>query len=248
VEVETARAHSELADNVVIMGCAAALGLLADRLNSRNGPGRFVWLATSSTRALESLARRETHIAGVHLVDSRSGEANLPDVRRHAGADPVVIITLARWEAGLVAAAGNPKRIHGVTDLARRSLRIVTRETGAGARRLLDREVRAAGLTAKLTGRSLAVASGHLEVAQTVALGAADVGVATCDAAIAFGLHFIPLAEERYDLVVPRAAMDDARIRRLFDVMTAGPMRRELSSLGYDVRACGERVAELSAD
>jgi molybdate-binding protein len=229
------------------MGCAAALGLLADRLNVRKGAGRFLWMATSSTRALESLAKRHTHVAGVHLVDARSGEANLPDVRRHAGTEPVVVVTLARWEEGLVTARGNPKHLRGAADLGRRGLRIVSREAGSGARRLLDRELRAAGIAEKPATQAQLLAAGHLEVAQAVSIGAADVGVATRDAAIVFGLNFVPLAEERYDLVIPAALLDDARIRRFLDVMTAAPTRRELTSLGYDVRSCGTRVADLSA-
>lgn len=247
LEVEPVRATSEAADNVVVMGCAPALGLLADRLNSRRGPGRFVWLPTSSTNALRSLARKHAHVAGVHLVDTRSGEANLPDVRRCAGPDPLVLVTLARWEAGLLVAAGNPRKIRDVSDLARRGVRLVSRESGSGARRLLESELRRHGLSTKLAGQAPLLAPGHLEVAHAVAIGAADAGVATRDAALAFGLDFIALAEERYDLVLPLPLLEDPRVRRLLDVMTASPLRRELESLGYDVRPCGNRVAELAA-
>jgi putative molybdopterin biosynthesis protein len=244
-DVEPVRPLVEARENVVLMGCAAALGLLADRLNSRPGPGRFLWLTSSSTNALEALARRQTHIAGVHLVDARTGEANVADVRRHGGPDPVVLVTLARWEAGLVTAPGNPKKIRRAADLARRGLRLVTREVGSGARRLLDRELRKAGLLERVARAASVHASGHLEVAHAISIGAGDAGIATRDAAIAFGLDFVPLEGERYDLAIPVASMEDPRILRLFEVMTGGPLRRELSSLGYDVRSCGDRVAEI---
>lgn len=245
-DVEPLRSDADTRDNVVVMGCAAGLGLLADRLNSRSGPGRFLWLPRSSTAALDSLAKQRTHVAGVHLVDARTGDANVADVRQHAGGVSVALVTLARWEAGLVTAAGNPKNLRRASDLARRGLRLVTREAGSGARRLLDQALRQAGATG--VARSGAVrASGHLEVAHAVYLGAGDVGVATRDAAIAYGLDFVPLAEERYDLVIPLGSMSDPRIARLLDVMTTGSLRRELASLGYDVRACGDRVAEVRA-
>lgn len=247
LDVEPVRSTSEARENVVMMGCAAALGLLTDRLNSRPGPGRFIWVASSSTRALEALAKRQTHVAGVHLVDTRTGQANVVDVRRHAGSEPVVLVTLARWEEGLVTAAGNPKKLRRAADLARRGLRLVTREPGSGARRLLDHELRAAGLADDLASGPHLQATGHLEVAHAVSIGAADVGVATRDAAIAYGLDFVPLAEERYDLAIPLTAMEDPRIQRLLDVMTAAPLRRELASLGYDVQSCGERIAEVRA-
>lgn len=234
------RAEVEARENVVVMGCAGALGLVADRLNGRPGPGRFVWLPASSARALDALARRQIHVAGVHLVDHRTGEADLADVRRLP--DPVSVVTLARWEEGLVTAPGNPRGLRGVADLLDPTLRLVAREPGSGARRLLDRLLADAGLPASVAEHAALTAPGHLEVAQAVALGVADAGVATRDAAIAHGLPFLPLAEERYDLVLPSAALEDPRIRRLLDALATAPVRRELASLGYDVGPCGDRV------
>lgn len=235
------RPLAEARDNLVLMGCAPALGLLADRLNARPGPGRFLWLPRASTAALDALARGHAHVAGVHLIDERSGEANLPDVRRHAGPGATIVTALARWQVGLVAPAGNPRKLRGPADLGRRGLRVVTREPGAGARRLLDRELRRVGVR---PARSVP-ARGHLEVAQAIALGVGDVGVATHDAAAAFGLHFIPLTEERYDLAIPQPLHDDPRVHRLLDTLTAAAFRRELTALGYDVSCSGDRIAEV---
>lgn len=245
VEVALTRSLGDAADNVVLTGCAPALGVLADRLNRRPGPGRFLWLSASSTGALEALGRGHTHVAGVHLVDADTGESNVADVRRLLdGGEAVALIALARWEAGIVTAAGNPQRLRGAADLARRDLRLAAREPGSGARRRLDAALEAAGAT---LAEGAMVAAGHLEVAHAVALGAADAGVATRDAAIAFGLGFVPLAEERYDLVVPLANLTDPRVARLLDVMTSASARRELAALGYDLGPCGDRVADVHA-
>ncbi len=247
VEVEPLRSRAECRNNLVVMGCAPALGLLADRLNARSGPGRFLWLARSSTTSLSALAKQHTHVAGVHLVDAKTGEANVPDVRRHAGKRAMVVITFARWEAGLVLAAGNPKRIFGVSGLKNKGVRLASRERGSGARRLLDSALRRAALPLDVASGAALQATGHLQVARAVALGAVDAGIATRDAALAFGLGFVPLAEERYDLVVPQTELDDPRITRLLEVMISGAFRRELSSLGYDVAQCGDRIAEIAA-
>ncbi|MCC7074494.1 MAG: helix-turn-helix domain-containing protein [Deltaproteobacteria bacterium] len=245
VALEPLRTDAELQENVVVMGCAPALGLWADRLNSRSGAGRFVWLPRSSTAALHALSAQRTHVAGVHLVDPRTGEANVGDVRRLAGAEPVVLITLARWEEGLVVRHDDAARIRRPADLARRGLRLVGREAGAGAQRLLERTVRQQGLPAERARRPHLVAAGHLDVARAVAMGAADTGVATRDAALAFGLDLVVLAEERYDLAIPRALLADPRIQRMLDVLGSGALRAELAALGYDVRATGERIAEV---
>ena len=247
VEVDELRPSSESRENVVIMGCAPALGLLADRLNAHSGPGHFLWFGRSSTKALEALGRRQTHVAGVHLVDLKTGEANVPDVRRQGLNRAVTLITLARWEVGIVVARDNPRGVSQISHLGKRGLRLVSREPGSGARRLLERELKRAGLSVEIARDAVIQASGHLEVANAVSIGAADAGIATRDAALAFGLAFVPIADERYDLVVPRDELNDPRMARLFDVMTAAPLRRELSSLGYDVGQCGDRVAEIVA-
>jgi len=242
VAVEPLRPPREAQDNVVLMGCAPALGLLADRLNARSGPGRFRWFARSSTDSLQALDLGYTHLAGVHLTDEKTGVDNLPDVRRHTRHKDVMMIALARWEVGLLTMAGNPKRIRSLLGIGRH--RLVSREAGSGARRLLERELAKAGLPRSMAQHASLEVRGHLEVATAISLGAADVGIASRDAALAFGLDFQPLTEERYDLVIPRRERTDRRMERLFDLMMTAAFQRELSTLGYDVRGCGARIAE----
>lgn len=245
MQLEPLCAEADAREHLVIMGCASALGVLADRLNARSGAGRFRWLPRASTYALRALEQRQTHVAGVHLVDPKTGEANLPDVRRLGSKRALSVFTLANWEAGLLLAPGNPKRISRVAQLAAKGLRFAAREPGSGARRLLDSELRRAGVSTSLL--ESVHASGHLDVARAVASGLADVGVATRDAAQALGLAFVPLAEERYDLVVERDEASDPRLSRMLDALTSGSFRRELAVLGYDPRNSGAHVAEILA-
>jgi molybdate-binding protein/DNA-binding XRE family transcriptional regulator len=247
VTVEPLRAVADLRENVVLMGCAAGLGLLADRLNSRPGAGRFLWFSRSSTAALTALGAQQAHLAGVHLVDPRTGEPNITSARKVAKREPISLVTLGRWEAGLLVRADDPRAVKGAAELARPGLRIVCREPGSGSQQLLARTLRAEGLPAALLDDPPWLAAGHMDVARAVAMGAADVGVATRDAAVSLGLGFIPLAEERYDLAVPRSALSDPRLARLFDVVSSAEFRRELSALGYDVSAAGDHAAEVSA-
>lgn len=242
--VQPVRSTAELARTVVLMGCAAGLGVLADRLNARVGAGRFTWLSRSSTAAVEALAHKQTHLAGVHLVDPDTGEADLRDVRVLGRDRPLALITLAHWDVGLVTQPKNPKRIRSVADFGRRGLRLVARESGSGAQRVLETELRRAGLPLSLARSARVRASGQLETACAIAIGAADGGIASRDAAIAFGLDFAPLSQERYDLVLPLSELEDSRLQRLLSEVTSGSFRRELESLGYDARAAGERVSD----
>ena len=241
------RPEAAARENVAVAGCAPAIGILADRLNAQTGPGRFVWLARSSGRALAALATGRVHVAGVHLVDDASGEANVADVRRAACPFPVSLVTLARWDAGLIVPEGNPRAIRGVDDLLRRGLRVVVRESEAGAQRLLERCLRQADLPLHLPDAAVLRAGGHLEVARLIHAGVADVGIATRDAAVALGLGFVPLAVERFDLVFETSFRDDRRLVRLLDELATGGLRADLTSLGYDVGQSGAHVANLAA-
>jgi putative molybdopterin biosynthesis protein len=247
VQAQLLRAASEARDNTLVAGCAAALGLLTDRVSAQRGAGRFVALSCSSTAALEALARNHVHVAGVHLVDAKSGDANVADVRRIVRKTALVLVTLACWEMGLVIAPDQARRIRGPADLARRGIRVAVREKGAGARRLLDLQLREHGLVPASALPGALATNSHLEVAQAVAIGAADTGIATRDAAISFGLSFVPLSEERYDLALRAEDEADPRIQRLLDTLSTRPFRQELGALGYDTRASGQRAAQLSA-
>ena len=81
-----------------------------------------------SAAALDALKRKEVHMAGLHILDAKTGESNLPYLRRHLQGDDYIVVTFAAWEEGLIVRAGNPKRIRGVEDLVRANVTLVNRE------------------------------------------------------------------------------------------------------------------------
>lgn len=256
VEIDLLTSGQDAQNNIVIMGCAPALGLLAERLNQRSTGGRFLWLPTSSTFALQALAKKQTQIAGVHLIDPRTGQQNLPDVMRQSGSGRRSLIALAGWEVGLVLQKGNPLRISSLAALMRPRrgttrrrppVRWIAREPGAGVQRYVEQALGQVGKTSGGVLLPIGVARSHVEVAQAVAMGVADVGLASQDAARALCLDFVPIAEERYDLALPNEALADPRIARVFDTLCSVAFRRELRALGYDIRPTGNRVGEVLA-
>jgi len=218
---------------LVCAGCAPALGLLASR-TARHARSRVQWLERSSGAALDLLAREHVHLAGAHLFDEGSQDFNLAHVR--ARWPDARVVTLARWEAGLVVPKGNPQRLKSAGDLVRHRVRVVRREAGSGAEALLQRALAHKGPL--LRGP---LARGHFDVARAVAFGAAGAGVAIRSAALAFGLDFVPLAEERFDLVFSAALASDTRVQALLDTMTQRPFLSELKRLGgYAVHETGK--------
>ncbi len=212
------------ASNVVMPGCAPILGLAAQRLNLRRG-ARYTWLHRTSQQALAALERGDTLLAAVH------GER--PRRERH---ERVPCLT---WQSGLIVPVGNPRRLTTIADVLRRTVTVAVREPGAETRRLFDSLLEAAG-HASPPARAR-VAFSHGDVARAVMLGSADLGFGPRTAALAAGLDFVPLAEERFDFVTPKASLDDPRVVGVLDLVRSRGFRAEANVLGYDLPTLGER-------
>jgi putative molybdopterin biosynthesis protein len=231
----------ELANNVLIAGCAPALAAL-EHHTSRHAHGRARWLPCPSLRALDLLARHQVHIAGLHVRDSTGSDFNTELVRKTFSPGTVEMLTLATWRAGLIVAPGNPLGIGGIEDLFRPDLRFATREEGSGALITLHQCLRDAGLDPGALSPAACMSS-HIEVALATRYGVVDVGIAVETVALGLGLEFLPLSEERFDLVFPANAIDDGSLSPLLDTLTSGPFRNYLAaSPGYDVTLTGSTV------
>jgi molybdate-binding protein len=196
-----------------------------------------------SAAAIEALKRGEVHLAGLHVVDPKSGESNLPYLRKHLAAGGFTVVTFASWEEGLMVQPVNPKHIRSVADLVRKGIVLVNREQGSGARSLLDQKLNEAGISAhQLINGYERIVGSHLGVARFVATGQADVGVGVRSVARLLGLDFLPLQEARYDLVVPTAYLTDhPSLAPFMDTLVSRQFRSEIEALGgYDTRETGK--------
>ncbi|MBZ5605830.1 MAG: helix-turn-helix domain-containing protein [Acidobacteriia bacterium] len=228
---------------LVLAGCDPATGLLSRMVEKISGV-EVVSAAASSKLALNWLKQGRVHIAGSHLEDPKTGEFNLPFLRREFPDEDFSVVTFARWEEGLVLAPSNPKHIQKVEDLARKNVRFANREPGSGSRALLDRLLEKAGLEANKIQGYERVAYGHLAAAYCVVSQEADACLATRSAAKAFGLDFIPLHSERYDLVMRRKTADLPAAKAFLDVLQRATLRRKLEVLaGYDTSQTGAVIA-----
>ncbi len=194
-----------------------------------------------SLDGLIDLRQRLCHFSGAHLLDE-SGAYNLPYIRRLFPDHAVQVVTLAHRVQGLMVAPGNPKGVRSLTDLSRPDLRFVNRNGGSGTRIWLDAHLAALGIPREaVRGYETTVAT-HTAAAHAVAAGQADVALGLEAAARAAGLDFIPLFEERFDLVVPREETDT--LHPLLDALQTASWRRLLASLpGYHPAHTGETLA-----
>jgi molybdate-binding protein/DNA-binding XRE family transcriptional regulator len=217
---------------LIVAGCDPALPLLETPLALLDPPVGFAWWPCGNGEALRLAAAGLVHAAGIHQSGQPGDAIDIP-----GGAG---VVGFTSWREGLV--IRHPAQVTGLGDVARAGLRLVNREPGAQARALLDRErVRLRLDPAELPGYGTQ-ASGHLQVAGAVAGRLADAGVSSEPAALAYGLGFIPLAEERFDLVLPAKHAASREVQGLLKVLTSPWLLAQLASLpGYDPASCGER-------
>ena len=246
-DVASFRTDDEIEATLLIAGCDPAAALLTEWLARRRSPVSPVVLSCSSGKAIHELLDGRAHIAGAHLRDPKSGEFNSGAAVRGLKRYPAVLVNFARWELGIATAAGNPLKLRGFEDLSRPRLRIANRELGSGARAALDEAIGALGIDAARIEGYQREFPGHLEVAAAIATGQADFGVTIRVAAEVHGLGFVPIREERYDLVILKRDLEASAVKALLEALNSGSLAREVAQFcGYDTSQMGAILAQLN--
>lgn len=246
-EVASFRTEEEIDATVLLAGCDPAAALLIEWLARRRAPISIVAMNCSSGKALDALLAGRAHIAGVHLRDPKSGDFNSGAVRRGIRRHPAMLVNFARWELGIATAPGNPLRIRGFAEVARPRLRIANREVGSGARAALDEAIAELSIRADAIEGYPREYPGHLEVAAAIAAGDADFGVTIRLAADLYGLGFVPIREERYDLVILKRDLDSIPVKAMLDALNSRALAREVAQLCvYDTSQMGKVMAHLN--
>jgi molybdenum cofactor synthesis domain-containing protein len=216
--------------------------LLASSIKERS-EGRIT-ISSSNIGSMGGLLAVEkgiTHFAGSHLLDTQTGDYNRSYIQRYIKNTPVSLVTLVhRWQ-GLMIAKGNPKGIKGIEDLTRPDVAMINRQTGSGTRILLDYELHKAGISPSAIPGYRSEEYTHMSVAMAITSGRADVGMGILAAAQALNLDFIPVARERYDLVIPTELLKDERILLLLEIIRSAKFIDQVLALGgYEVEETGK--------
>jgi putative molybdopterin biosynthesis protein len=243
VHVRLLRSNEELNQTILVLGSHdLTLDLMAQYLAQRNR--RLSSNNIGSIGGLVALSRREAHLAGSHLLEPETGEYNVSYVRRYLPNTSVTLIALVRREQGLILAPDNPKGILGLKDLQREDIRYINRQRGSGTRLLLDHHLDALGISPQAIRGYEQEEFTHLTVASAIASGKADCGLGIRAAASALGLDFIPLEDERYDLVIPTEYLDTPLLEPILALLRDPDFKRAVESLeGYDASVMGESTS-----
>jgi len=217
--------------------------LLGRSLIEQTPPVTLTTEFIGSLGGLIALTRGEADLAGSHLWDEAAGVYNVPFVQRVLPNRKVMLLTLVQRLQGLIVPAGNPQGLHAVADLTQPGVRFVNRQPGSGTRVWLDVQLKSAGVASESIVGYDQEESTHLGVARAVAEGRATAGLGISAAAVAYVLDFLPLGQERYDLVVPLEIWDTPPLRALRAVVVSPHFKQAVVAMGgYDVSETGRET------
>ena len=239
--LEGVPAVSPSPDQLTIAGSHdLALELLVKRAGLQYPDYTFFLSSVGSWGGLVALQNLRAQVAAVHLLDPDTGEYNLPFIHAHLPKRKLVGVHLTGRTQGLFVRKGNPKGIRGLEDLKKPGIHFLNRQEGSGTRILLDSLLRRAKVSPPSIRGYDTVATTHMEVALSILGGGADAGLGIASAARAFQLDFIPLMEERFDLLIAGEAWPTKPVQALAGILKSKDFREAVTQLGgYDVRETG---------
>ncbi|WP_414859309.1 substrate-binding domain-containing protein [Paenibacillus haidiansis] len=242
--------HSRLPGTLVITGQDFSLDLLAKHLERENPGLRPLRSHDGSLDSLVSMYRGQSDIVSTHLLDGSTGEYNIPYINKILTGHSYIVVNLLQRNAGLYVPMGNPKQLKTWADLGRPGVKLINREIGSGARVLLDEQLRLSGIRRYGLKGYEDIETSHLAVAGKVASGQADVGVGIEHAvSLVSTVEFIPLIQERYDLVMLKSERNNVWIRQLMQTLQSPEFRQELAAIqGYDLSLTGKILYDTEGE
>lgn len=244
VSVELLRPLPEVERTIVVIGSHdLVLDLAASALRAADPTLSLVSTNVGSLGGLVAVRDGLCHVAGSHLLHPATGKYTLPYLEEMMPERDLAVVRLVHREQGLIVPPGNPRGVSGLADLAGGALSYVNRQRGAGTRMLLDHELSRLGIDPGEVRGYAREEPTHLAVAAAVSAGRADCGLGILAAARAFGLDFVPVVSEPYDLVVDVASLEDPLLGPLWDLLSSPDFHDSVVALGgYDTRESGARI------
>ncbi len=244
VEVELFSGKQALNNTLMHVGSHDnTLDLLGDILMGGDTPMRLVSTHAGSMGGLSALKSNVALFAGTHLFDPESGDFNFPFLKKYLPDVDVTVINLAIRHQGFIVPKGNPLGITGIESLGSGKINFINRQRGAGTRILFDYHLDKAEILPNLVMGYDREEYTHMAVAANVLTGSADCGLGIFAAANALGLDFVPLAHERYDIVIPNRYLEDKRIVTLIGLLKSEKIKEAIGKLGgYETPLTGQTM------
>jgi len=236
----------ESPNDIIISGQDAILDILAENIREKTNDVRVLRSNVGSYASLYDLYNDKISISSTHLWDGDTNEYNTAYVRKMLPGISCLLINLAYRNVGFYVAKGNPQKINTWRDLTKKNISMINREKGSGIRILLDEKLRLNNIDReKINGYNIEKQS-HAAVARSIARGEGDVGIGNEKVASQISeIDFIPLQEERYDLVIRESDLKYPIYKLILNVVESEEFKKEIESLGgYDLKDIGKMLAK----
>ena len=247
MEAELLVEEEEIQNTVVVIGSHdITIDIVADEIRRRGQNVRISSGNVGSLGGIMAIRKGICHMAGSHLLDTKTGEYNLSYFQRYLKGVKVSVFHLVLRDQGLILAAGNPKGIKGLEDLTRDDVTFVNRQAGSGTRVLFDYKLELAGIAPEAVKGYDHEEFTHMAIAVDVLSGAADCGMGIFAAAKALNLDFVPMVQEQYDVIIRSSLLDMPTIQQVLETTRSEDFRKRVTALGgYDPSKSGQLWIEL---
>lgn len=238
------RRSGKLGEDVVLLACSdePLLNVALSECNSRSGESLFFSANVGSSAALEMLSSHRAHIAGADLLEPKTGEYNMPYLKPVLG--DVVVVSLVERTQGILLPRRSAEKIECLRDIVRKRIPLLTRQPSSGTYKLLESLLEKEGVRPGKLKVTVSAASSHFEVGRRVQSGEAPAGFSIEAAARIFGLRFIPVHKERYDLVFFKDDMTKPPVKRILSFINSAEFEALSNRFGgYDCKLTGKFVA-----
>ncbi len=244
IQAELLRPEEEVLNTLICTGSHdLILDLIKDMLMRMSPHFNMASTHVGSMGGIMAVKKGLAHMAGTHLFDPETGLYNTPYIHRYMKDMPVRLITLAYRQQGLIIQKGNPRGIGAIEDLAGKDITFVNRQSGSGTRVLLDYSLAKAGIRAEQVRGYRSEEYTHMAVAVAVLSGKADAGLGILAAARALDLDFIPVVEERYDLLMSEESWNHPAIQAMMEIISTKGFKEKVRGMGgYSTRDTGKGV------
>jgi len=246
VEAELLEDLNRIKNNIIVTGSHdLVLDILRNELQEEFSDFNLVSFNVGSMGGLLALKQKRTHLATAHLLDPESGEYNFPYIKKILPQRELIVVNLTYREQGVMVKRGNPKNIKRIDDLVEKDIKFINRQKGSGTRVLLDYLLKKKSINPLDIQGYFKEEYTHLMVASAVAEGSVDAGLGILSAAEAFSLDFVPVAKERYDIIIPKEYHPSLKIQKLLTIIRSEKFRKKVLSLGgYDLSQSGKVIKE----
>ena len=228
---------------IIISGQDVVLDILANYLQQEGVHTARTYL--NSFEGLLSLYQDNIQVAACHLFDGF--DYNTSYVRSLMPGIPAVLVNMSYRTQGFYVRKGNPKNIKGWSALMRQDIAILNRRVGSSARILLDMQLKRLGIPASRVRGYDKIMKSHLTMAAAISTGEADLAIGTERISRQIeGIDFIPLLEERFDLVIKKEMLSTKAVQKLLNVLKNPAFRQEIAHFsGNDYRDMGKIISEV---